>query len=253
MRPERLDGAGVEALYRALLAAGERRSELQRALGGREPGDPELVAVLRRAVPVRLLELVGTSPPWSEEPRLLAAVVLNARAPRALGLRLLPSLYWRDLAEVAAAFRLAPALRLRAEALLAERLPELRLGDRVALARLATQPVLRLLLLDGELRVARAALENPRLREDDLVRVIEQDTAPVPLLREVGGSKRWLQSYAVRLALARQARTPLGVALAQLTSLLPRDLARIGLTSGVPPLVQAAALRVAGSGKTPGV
>lgn len=240
--------AAVEALFGALLAAGERRDALRQALSAHAPDT--LLAVLRRAVPVRLLELVATQPPWCEEPRLLAAVVLNPRTPRPLALRVLPALYWRDQADVAAGFRLPAALRLRAEALLAERLPELRLGDRITLARLATAPVLRPLLAD-DARVVRAALLNPRLREDDLVRALEADTASLTLIRGAAESTRWSDSYAVRLALALQARTPLGVALAQLTSLRPLDLLRVAASSGLAPLVQASALRVAQAARTP--
>jgi hypothetical protein len=48
-----------------------------------------------------------------------------------------------------------------------------------------------------------------------------------------------------------QPRTPLGVALGLLTSLVPRDLLRIASAQAVPPLVQAAALRVARAGRNP--
>jgi hypothetical protein len=105
--------------------------------------------------------------------------------------------------------------------------------------------VLRQQLLDAEARVARAALVNPRLRESDLVEALQKNSVPVGLLREAAASQRWHESYHVRLALALQARTPLGVALAQLTSLLPRDLIRISETSGLPPLVQISAERLA--------
>jgi hypothetical protein len=55
----------------------------------------------------------------------------------------------------------------------------------------------------------------------------------------------------VRLALPLEARCPLGVALAQLSSLIDRDLKRVAGTSGVAPLVQAAALRVLSDRKNP--
>ena len=50
----------------------------------------------------RVLEAVASVSPWSERPRLLALVVLNPKAPRPLAQRLVSSLYWHDLAEVAA-------------------------------------------------------------------------------------------------------------------------------------------------------
>jgi hypothetical protein len=49
----------------------------------------------------------------------------------------------------------------------------------------------------------------------------------------------------VRLAIVLQPRTPLGVALAQLSSLLPADLVRVAESPGLLPLVQMAAQKLA--------
>jgi hypothetical protein len=245
LAPQRETLADVDALARALLAAGENTPRLRVVLGEAAPDDNRLVATLRRAVPAKLLELLGAMPPWSESPRVLGAVALNPRAPRALLLKILPGLYWRDLATVAATMRLPASARVRAEGLLIEKLQELRLGDRITLAHLATTPLLRLLLADADVKVVRMALLNPRLREADLVVAVEQSYASLALLREVAESTRWWDVYAVRVALVLQPRTPLGIALAQLTSLVPRDLGRIAKAPGLLPLVQMTALRVA--------
>lgn len=251
MRARLEQDADVDAFYAELCRAGDRLFEMRQVLQRAEPDESLLVAVLRRAVPRKLLEHLGTTPPWSEAPRVMGGVVLNKRTPRALALRLVTSLSWRDLADVAASMQLAPALRFRAESLLAEQLADLRLGDRIALGRLATPAVLRPLLQDAEPKVVQASLLNPRLREGDLVQAVQKDTATLGLLRQVAASSRWRESYAVRLALALQPRTPLGVVLAQLSSLLPRDLVRISEAAGLVPLVQMSALRVARSGRTP--
>jgi hypothetical protein len=235
----------VDALYAEVMRAGSDRGALG-ALLARLGDDPTLlVTTLRRPAPVALLELLAETPPWSRDPRVLAVIVLNPRAPRALALRLVPSLHWRDLADVAASPRVDAGARVRAEALLKEQLPDLRLGERITLARLATPVVLSSLLSDAEARVAEAALLNPRLREEDLVLAIRAPAPPRALLEAVTRSARWQGNYAVRLALVLQPRTPLPLALGQLSSLLARDLVRIAETDGIAPLVQAAARRVA--------
>ncbi|MBI3932878.1 MAG: hypothetical protein HY317_05635 [Acidobacteria bacterium] len=239
--------AGTDALFAELLRAGESATGIAGFLAGHDLDDAAMVALLRKPVPVRFLERVASAPPWSDRPRVLGVLVLNPRTPRTLALRLLPGLYWHDLAEVAASPRVPSAIRVRAEALLQDMLPELRLGERIALGRMATPVVLRLLLEDAEPMVVRAALDNPRLREEDLLLVLRRDTVPpgLALLREIAGSRRWLACYAVRLALVLQRRTPLPIALAQLTSLVGRDLLRIAQTPDLIPLLQAAAVRVA--------
>src|SRR5262245_53070681 len=105
----------VDVLFKLLLEAGEDLPRLRAILVERDPDELTLVGVLRRAVPVRLLELLGTQSPWSERTRVLGAIVRNPRAPHALALRLVPALFWRDLAEVAAHPVLPGPLRVRAE------------------------------------------------------------------------------------------------------------------------------------------
>jgi len=235
--------AAVDALFAEILRAGESPARARERLAG--CGDETLVAaVLQRAVPVAFLEAVAATSPWSERPRVLARVVLNPRAPRALSQRLVSALYWRDLAEVAATPRLAAAVRARAEALLKDGLCDMRLGDRITLARLATPPLLPLLLADGERQVAEAALLNARLREDDLTAAVRREDVKAAMLEAVAGSQRWSTSYAVKLALVLQPRTPLAFALARISSLVRRDLRRVAEDKSLRPLVQAAAREV---------
>lgn len=235
----------AESLFREAIAAGSDRVRVRELLQRHEPEDTLLREVLTRPVPVAFLEVLGTTPPWADRPRVLGGVARNPRTPRTLTLRVLPALYWPDLAEVAAHPYLSGGVRARAEGLLVDLLPDLRLGERISLARMATPAVLKALLADGEARVVRAALQNPRLREGDLVEALRSPRLAAPLPPELSASSRWSACYAVRLALVLQPRTPLGIALAQLTSLTPRDLQRVVETEGLPPLVQASAARAA--------
>ena len=182
--------------------------------------------------------------PWSERPRLLALVVLNPKAPRVLAQRLVSALYWHDLAEVAATQRLPGAVRARAEALLKDGLADMRLGDRVTLARLATPPLLPPLLADSERQVVEAALLNPRLREEDLTTALRRDEVRATLVAAAAASPRWVTSYAVKLAIVLQPKTPLPLALERISSLVPRDLRRVADEKTLRPLIQAAAREV---------
>jgi hypothetical protein len=232
--------AAVDALFAEVLRAGESRPRAREALS-RVADEQVLAAVLRRPVPVSFLEEVASVRPWSERPRVLARVVLNPRAPRALSLRLVSALYWHDLADVAATPSVPSAVRSRAESLLRDGLRDMRLGDRITLARLATPALLPALLAATEPQVAEAALVNPRLREDDLVTAVRRENVTPALLEAAAGSPRWAPNYAVRVALVLQPRTPLPLALQQISALVPRDLRRVADESGLRPLVRAAA------------
>jgi hypothetical protein len=246
-RPER-DTGEIDALYQRLLLAGESRTRARAVLA--EAGEDEalLAAVLRRAVPVAFLEELAAAPAFRDRPRLLARVVLHPRTPRELGLRLVGSLGWRDLADVAATARVSAAVRYRAESLLRDSLDEMRLGDRVCLGRLATPALLPALLADGEPLVVEAVLRNPRVREEDLVVALRSETASRTLLETAAEAPRWQSSYAVRLALAAQPRTPIAVGLLQLRRLLPRDLRTLARDSRLPVLLRLAAERVLEAG-----
>src|SRR5262245_35146195 len=241
------DPSDVEGLFREILEAGERVPRLREVLRERAPDTPRLLVLLRRAVPLRLLELLATSPPWSDDVRLLGAVVLNARTPVPLALRLVPALYWHDLAEVAASPRLQGPVRVRAEGVLAERLADLKAGERITLGRLVTPFVLVRLLADPDGRVVRSCLQNPRLREEDLAMALRREDAARALLEETSASTRWADSYRVRLELVLQPRTPLAISLGRLSGLVPGDLARVASAAALPALVQAAAARLLGS------
>ncbi len=232
--------AAVDEVYAELLRAGESRPRA-RTLLAESLDEQTLLALLHRAVPVAFLEEVAATPPWNERPLILARVVLNPRAPRSLGLRLVGSLHWRELADVAATMRVSGAVRLRAEALLRDQLPALRFGDRITLARVATPALVGLLLADSEPRVVSSALENARLREEDIVTALRRDEATAALVAGAAGSPRWAGRYSVRLALALQIRTPLAIALQQISALVPRDLRRVADDEQLHPLVRAAA------------
>jgi hypothetical protein len=236
----------LDALFAEALRAGEHGSAQRELLARGDLDGSLLLSLLRRPVPLRLLELVAATPPWSERPALLGAVVLNPRSPRALALRLLPSLHWRDLADAAASAQLQSPVRVRAEALLKERLGDLRLGDRITLARIATAPLLGLLLADADAKVVGGALDNPRLREADLRRALRASRVSRVLLEQAARSPRWNTTYGVRLELVLQPATPLALSLSQLSSLVPADLRRVAGTTALRPLVQAAARRLVG-------
>jgi hypothetical protein len=144
---------------------------------------------------------------------------------------------------VALAPRVPGPVRVRAEAVLREKVPDLRLGERVSLGKIATAPVLPLLLADVSPRVAEACLINPRLREEDLMTALRQETVRVAIIEATCASPRWSANYAVRLEIVLQVRTPLALALGQLSALVPRDLRRVA-EAPVARLLQVAAQRL---------
>jgi len=101
---------------------------------------------------------------------------------------------------------------------------EIPLGVRRSLAKGAEKPMLERLLLDPDLLVIRHLLDNPRITEEQVIRIASRRPIPASTLSEVARSPRWRSRSRVRVALARNPYCPTGVALRILGSLPLREL-----------------------------
>jgi hypothetical protein len=110
----------------------------------------------------------------------------------------------------------------------AEALPrevgEISLGVRRSLAKGTEKPMLEKLLLDPDRLVIRHLLDNPRVTEDDVIRIASRRPIAASTLNEVAQNRRWASRRRVRIALARNPYCPADVALRVLGSLPLREL-----------------------------
>jgi hypothetical protein len=101
---------------------------------------------------------------------------------------------------------------------------EIPLGVRRSLAKGTEKPMLEKLLLDPDLLVIRHLLDNPRITEDDVIRIAARRPIPGSTLNEIAQNRRWTSRIGVRVALARNPYCPTDVALRILGSLPLREL-----------------------------
>jgi hypothetical protein len=137
----------------------------------------------------------------------------HPRTSQTQALGLISGLYWRDLLALGRDARIRPAVRRAADQRLADRLPGLAVGERVAIARRGSSRVMQSLFGDPSSVVLRALLENPRLTEGVVLALAAGETARPLLLTELARDRRWGLRYAVRVALCRNPRTPVPTAL----------------------------------------
>ncbi len=66
---------------------------------------------------------------------------------------------------------------------------------------------------DPSVRVLRALLGNGHLSEEDVLIIANRKNLPADILETIARDKRWAESYPVRLALARNPKSPLSISL----------------------------------------
>lgn len=204
----------------------------------------EMARLLRnRSASAALLARVGRDKRWTRNYQVKRALVRHPKTPYPVALSLVGHLYWRDLAETIEDARLHAALRREAEELMKERLTDLSLGEQTTLARRASGSLISKLRTSGDARVLQALLENARLKEEDAVAIASGEAAPGEVLTVLARHSKWGIRRTVRIALTRNARTPVAVAL-RLVARLPREeLERLAADGSAPRIARVGAVR----------
>jgi hypothetical protein len=175
--------------------------------------DLALALLKRPELPAEVIEQLGKNGGLSKFRKTKLALVKHPKTPRHVSLPTIRHLYTFDLMKVALTPAVPAAVKIAAEEALIMRLETVPLGEKLSLARRASARIAGALLLDAEPRVIRAALDNPRLAEVSVVKVLMWQDARKTLVRAVCQHARWSVRLEVRLALLRREETPLGRAL----------------------------------------
>ncbi|MFQ5524895.1 MAG: hypothetical protein ACE5GX_01410 [Thermoanaerobaculia bacterium] len=220
-----MDSAGRAQLVARLRECGEQEliELLQAELDNIDPETVRTV-LLNPYVSTRVIELILGERRLLSSHEVQRALALHSQTPEPRALNLVPALYWRDLVELGSNARVRPRVRLAADRRLAERLPKLGIGERVAIARKAGPGVISRLLRDPHLRVIGALLENPRMTEGLLAPLLHSDEARPEVLARIAGDRKWGRRYSVRVAIARNPRAHADTALKLLVYLNKPDL-----------------------------
>ncbi|MFO0553574.1 MAG: hypothetical protein U0271_34650 [Polyangiaceae bacterium] len=116
------------------------------------------------------------------------------------------------------------------------------LGERKALARGHDRFALDRLLRDPHPAVIRNVLSNPRITEDDVVRLAARRPTFPDIQLEIARSPKWSVRSRVRVALAQNPYTPPTVAVPLLSLLIRHELEEVRAATDLPPIVRSAAI-----------
>jgi hypothetical protein len=125
-----------------------------------------------------------------------------------------------------------------------ERQREHTLGHRKWLARDTRRDTLDRLLRDPEAEVMPNLLQNPRITEDDVVRLAARRPIDPEILRLVFMHPRWIRRYPVKRTLVLNPHTPTELSLRLLRMLHRGDLRLVASMGPLPDVVRQAAARM---------
>jgi hypothetical protein len=201
--------------------------------------DLALALLEHRDLPPETLEQLGRDPAALKSRKVCVALAAHSRTPRHLALRLLRHFYTGDLMQFGLRPSVPADLKHFAAEQLVVRLPGVTMGERLTLARRASEAVAAALLLDKEPRVAQTALENARLTEAAVIKALLRPKAGVAFVEAVCHHPKWSPRREIRLALLRGPHTPLARALEFARNLPPPLLRDVLHTSRLPEKIKA--------------
>ncbi len=107
-------------------------------------------------------------------------------------------------------------------------------AQKVALAQKGNKTIRMALIRDANKVVAVAAIKNPGVSESEVIGVVTSRAVSDEVLRIICNNREWTRSYAVKLALVQNPKTPLAFSMRFLQSIHTGDLKGISGNKNVP-------------------
>lgn len=219
--------------------------ELERALdAGDDAAAGLLVQALRRPTCPVAVVVAAAEKRWVlARPRVLVLMLRHPRCPRPFAVGAIQRLGYFDLAEACRDPRMSAPIRQQTERRIVERLPTMTVGERIALARVATRPVVIAMLGDPEERCIDSLLDNSRFTEVEALRLVATNRSGSCVAR-LARHPVWGRRRDVMRALLCASALPLGVALGVAASMPDGELRRAMVNDELSDQLRAAVSRL---------
>jgi len=209
--------------------------DLKAALGDSALTEDTALALLKRPdLTPDGLERLSRNGNILKHRKVKLAFVQHPKTPRHVSLPLVRQLYTFDLMQVALTPVVPADIKLAADEVLCNRLETISSGERLTLAHRGSGRIAEALLGDPEVRVVQAALENSRLTESSIVKVLARRDSSSTCVEAVCHHPRWSLRREIRIALLRNEKTPLARAAEFARGLPPALLREILHSSRLP-------------------
>jgi hypothetical protein len=191
--------------------------------------DEEHVSQLldRLDLPAKVLAGVAERREWVAKEGIRLRLARHPHTPRRISLSLLRQLYLFDLVRVSLLPSAPAEIRRVAEEIIIARIPHLPVGEKLTLARRGPARVAGAMLAEGHAQAVKLALGNTFLTESQVLKVLAKPGVPERVVAAISQHAKWWRQYNVRMALARNPKTPVPIVLEILPNLTLGDLKEI--------------------------
>ena len=117
-------------------------------------------------------------------------------------------------------------------------------SEKIKLGMLGNKEARGVLIKDPNKLVSGAVLKNPRITEDEILKLTATKGTSEDLLRQVARDKDWVQNYGIKKSLIMNPKTPLAISMKLLVSLNERDIVDLSKSKNVSTVLCAAAKRI---------
>jgi len=111
---------------------------------------------------------------------------------------------------------------------------DMSMGQKIKLALSGNKSSRGLLIRDSNKMISIAVLKNPRITEDEVLKVANTKGTPEDLLRLIARNKEWIKSYTIKMGVISNPKTPLAISIKLMDSLYENDLQKIAKSKNIP-------------------
>jgi hypothetical protein len=189
----------------------------------------------RLDLPASVLSAIAEAGKCAASEGIRLRLARHPHTPRRIALSLIRQLFLFDLVSLSLLPSTPAEIRRVAEELIVTRVPHLPVGQKLTLARRGPARVAGALLAEGHAQAIKLALGNAFLTESQVLKVLAKPGVPQRSVAAIAQHPKWSCQYNIRMALVRNAHTPVPAVLAFLPNLTMRDLKEIATLEGLAP------------------
>ena len=125
-----------------------------------------------------------------------------------------------------------------------QRVSKMSVSEKIKLATVGNKEARGLLARDSNRLVAVAVIRSPRITAGEVLGMANNRAVAEDVLRVIYGNREWTKNYALKLALAKNPKTPLAIAMRYLSSLREADIVSLARNKNIPSGIQMVAKKM---------